>query len=114
MLTTIGESGAKLSGGERQRLGIARALVRQSPIIILDEATSSLDSETEALVMQEIREISRHKTVILIAHRLSTITHADHIIVLESGSVVEQGNHTELLAARGTYASLWETQSERP
>ena len=110
--TTIGEGGIKLSGGEKQRLSIARALLRNPRLLVFDEATSALDSLTEEEISKTIRELStnRQQITILIAHRLSTIMHADRIIVLEQGQVIEQGKHEELLALRGLYYAMWRQQ----
>jgi subfamily B ATP-binding cassette protein MsbA len=109
--TRIGERGQKLSGGQRQRLAIARALLRNSPILILDEATSSLDAESELLVQDALHTLMRNRTSFVIAHRLSTVRRADAIIVIERGRVAEIGRHDELLArAGGVYAKLYALQ----
>jgi subfamily B ATP-binding cassette protein MsbA len=105
--TMIGENGLKLSGGQRQRIAIARALLKNSPLLILDEATSALDSRSESLVQDAIETLRQGRTTIIIAHRLSTVENADRILVLEQGHLVEQGNHTELLALDGLYAALY-------
>jgi ATP-binding cassette subfamily B protein len=109
--TLVGERGIKLSGGQRQRLAIARAVLRRAPILVLDEATSSLDSESERLIQQALLTVMAGRTAIVIAHRLSTVRAMDRLIVLDDGAVVEDGTHDELLAAGGTYAGLWRTQS---
>jgi ATP-binding cassette subfamily B protein/subfamily B ATP-binding cassette protein MsbA len=110
--TLIGERGVKLSGGQRQRLSIARALLADPQILILDEATSSLDTESEQLIQASIDELLRDRTTFIIAHRLSTITHADIIVVLEAGQIVEQGTHHELLRLGGRYAEMVARQAE--
>ena len=109
--TNIGDRGAKLSGGQRQRLAIARAVLKNPPILILDEATSALDTESERLVQEALTNLMKNRTSIVIAHRLSTIQHADEIVVLKSGSIVERGNHQELLKNRGLYSHLCELQT---
>ncbi|KAI0531729.1 ABC heavy metal transporter [Xylaria digitata] len=110
--TIVGERGLKLSGGERQRIAMARAFLRSPRILMLDEATSSLDSATEKLIQESLEKVSKGKTTITIAHRLSTITKADQIIVLQRGQIVEKGNHPELLARKGLYAQMWEKQTQ--
>ena len=111
--TMIGDRGSKLSGGERQRLTIARAVLKNPPILILDEATSALDTESEKLVQDAINNMMQHRTSIVIAHRLSTIRHADEIIVLQKGNIVERGNHEALIAQNGYYKKLIEMQEVR-
>jgi ATP-binding cassette subfamily B protein len=107
----LGERGVKLSGGQRQRIALARAILKDAPILVLDEATSALDSEVEASIQDALERVMDGKTVIAIAHRLSTIAHMDRIVVLADGEIVEQGRHEELLAADGTYARFWNRQS---
>lgn len=109
--TIVGERGIKLSGGQRQRIAIARALLKNSPILILDEATSALDSESEKLIQNALIKLMKGRTSIVIAHRLSTIAKLDRIIVLDSGKIVEQGSHAELLKQSGIYSKLWSHQS---
>jgi len=108
--TVIGERGVRLSGGERQRLAIARALLKDAPILILDEATSALDSESEALVQSALHNLMTGRTVLVIAHRLSTVRRADRIVVIENGTITDVGAHEELLQKLGTYRRLYELQ----
>ncbi|MBP9868985.1 ATP-binding cassette domain-containing protein [Patescibacteria group bacterium] len=109
--STVGERGVKLSGGERQRVAIARAILKDAPILMLDEATSSLDSESEALIQDALSSLMRDKTVIVIAHRLSTIMQMDRIIVIEQGGITDTGTHNELLKKVGMYQKLWGIQA---
>jgi ATP-binding cassette subfamily B protein len=109
--TIVGERGQKLSGGQRQRIAIARAVLRNPPILILDEATSAVDNETEAAIQKSLERITKNRTTIAIAHRLSTIRNADRIYVMESGKVVEIGNHDQLVALNGIYTGLWNLQT---
>jgi len=108
----VGERGLKLSGGEKQRVAIARSILKSPPILMLDEATSALDSHTEKEIQDALERVARERTSLVIAHRLSTVVHADNIIVLDHGEIVEQGTHLELLAGGGLYASLWARQRE--
>ncbi len=107
----VGERGVKLSGGQRQRVAIARVILKNAPILVIDEATSSLDSEVEAAIQTSLDTLMAGKTVIAIAHRLSTIARMDRLVVLDHGRIVEQGTHAELLRADGHYAALWRRQS---
>ncbi|MGH9110928.1 MAG: ABC transporter ATP-binding protein, partial [Acidimicrobiales bacterium] len=109
--TLVGERGQKLSGGQRQRLSIARAILKDPPVLVLDEATSAVDNETEAAIQRSLELVGRDRTVVVIAHRLSTVRHADRIHVLEEGRIVESGSHDELVARRGLYAALWRIQT---
>ncbi len=109
--TLVGERGVKLSGGQRQRIAIARAILKDSPILVLDEATSALDSESEKLIQAALKDLMHNRTTIVIAHRLSTISHLDRIIVLDNGRIIEEGSHKQLLESNGIYASLWSHQS---
>ena len=108
--TLIGERGAQLSGGQRQRIAIARAILRDAPILVLDEATSALDTESERIVQAALDELMQGRTTICVAHRLSTVQQADQIVVLSEGRIVEQGTHGELLARGGTYKHLYDLQ----
>jgi ABC-type multidrug transport system fused ATPase/permease subunit len=109
--TFVGERGIKLSGGERQRVAIARAILKNAPILVLDEATSSLDSESEALIQEALHELMKGRTTIVIAHRLSTIMQMDRIVVIDEGQVVSSGTHRDLLEKEGIYKKLWEIQA---
>ncbi|HEX8763040.1 MAG TPA: ABC transporter ATP-binding protein [Candidatus Saccharimonadales bacterium] len=109
--TLVGERGVKLSGGQRQRIAIARAILKDAPILVLDEATSALDSESEKLIQAALWELMKKRTAIVIAHRLSTIQKMDRILVMEAGEIIEQGSHAELVNANGTYAQLWAHQT---
>jgi len=110
--TKVGERGVKLSGGEKQRISIARAALKQPRIYVFDEATSSLDSATEREILRHLQEISRFSTTLVIAHRLSTVVHADEIIVLDGGQIVERGTHASLLLQNGRYTALWAAQQQ--
>ena len=107
----MGERGVKLSGGQRQRIALARAILKDAPILVLDEATSALDSEVEAAIQEALHRVMEGKTVIAIAHRLSTLSEMDRIAVMERGEIVEIGTHDELLEQGGQYARFWERQS---
>jgi ATP-binding cassette subfamily B protein len=110
--TFVGERGVKLSGGERQRVAIARAILKNAPILVLDEATSSLDSESEYYIQDALKNHMKDRTTIVIAHRLSTINQMDRILVLENGRITEEGRHEELLKMKqGTYQKLWQIQA---
>ena len=106
----VGERGLKLSGGEKQRVAIARTILKDPPILIFDEATSPLDSNFEKSVQAELKRIARYRTTLTIAHRLSTIVESDEILVMDKGRIAERGNHSQLLAANGLYANMWELQ----
>jgi ATP-binding cassette subfamily B protein len=110
--TVVGERGLKLSGGEKQRIAIARVILKNPRILVFDEATSSLDSHSEQLILESLKQVAEKHTTLVIAHRLSTIIDADNIIVLDKGSIVEQGTHQELLGQKGLYAHLWTLQQE--
>ncbi len=107
----MGERGIKLSGGERQRVAIARAILKNSPLLVLDEATSSLDSESEALIQDALEILMQDKTVVVIAHRLSTIMKMDRIVVMQEGSIAAEGSHLELINQDGLYKKLWSIQA---
>jgi len=109
--TMVGERGVKLSGGQRQRIAIARAILKNSPILVLDEATSALDSESEKLIQDSLDNLMKNRTSLVIAHRLSTIAKLDRIIVLDQGQIVEDGTHDQLINQKGIYAKLWQHQS---
>jgi ATP-binding cassette subfamily B protein len=111
--TLVGERGLKLSGGEKQRVSIARTILKRSPILVFDEATSSLDSKSEQAILKSLREIAQDHTSLVIAHRLSTVIDADRILVLDQGEIIEQGNHEELLERKGAYAELWRAQQKQ-
>ncbi|MDH3609378.1 MAG: ATP-binding cassette domain-containing protein, partial [Gammaproteobacteria bacterium] len=110
--TIVGERGLKLSGGEKQRVAIARAVLKNPRIVIFDEATSSLDSQSESMILNAMQEVTQGVTTLVIAHRLSTIVDADCIYVFDHGRVVESGSHRELLAQQGIYANMWALQQE--
>jgi subfamily B ATP-binding cassette protein MsbA len=111
--TMVGEDGVILSGGQRQRIAIARALLKDAPVLILDEATSALDSESERYVQSALQNLTRDRTTLVIAHRLSTIVHADQILVINQGRVVERGAHAELIEQGGQYSTLYQNQFEQ-
>ena len=108
--TQVGEKGTKLSGGQRQRIAIARAILKNAPVLILDEATSALDTESERHIQAALENVMKDRTTLVIAHRLSTIESADQIIVMDRGEIVEKGTHTELLAQENIYAGLYQKQ----
>jgi len=110
--TIVGERGLKLSGGEKQRIAIARAVLKNPRIVIFDEATSSLDSQSESMILNAMQEVTQGVTTLVIAHRLSTIVDADSIYVFDHGRMIESGNHRELLAHQGMYANMWALQQE--
>ena len=112
--TMVGERGLKLSGGEKQRVAIARTILKDPAILIFDEATSSLDSQSEQAILKAINEVAKNRTSVVIAHRLSTIVDSDNIIVMNQGEIVEQGSHQELLALSGQYSKMWQLQQSNP
>ena len=109
--TLVGERGQRLSGGQRQRIALARAILKDAPVLVLDEATAAVDNDTEAAIQRSLEQITRDRTTVVIAHRLSTVRHADRIVVMEQGQIVEQGRHDDLLAHGGVYANLWRVQA---
>ena len=111
-MTKIGENGALLSGGERQRISIARAILKDAPIIFLDESTSSVDADNETKIQEALSKLIKNKTVIIIAHRLRTVENADQIIVLDEGRIVEEGSSDELIANQGLFYKLWKNQKQ--
>ncbi len=108
--TVIGEGGGTLSGGEKQRVSIARAILKDAPIVLLDEATASVDPDNEAYIQQAITEMVKGKTLVVIAHKLTSITRADQILVIDNGEIAEKGTHSELVGKNGAYADLWKKQ----
>ena len=110
--TMVGEGGSTLSGGEKQRVSIARAILKNSPILLLDEPTASLDAKNEVLVQQAVSDLVQDRTVVMIAHRLKTVKNADQILVVDNGEVKEYGTHNELMEKHGLYARLWELQKK--
>jgi ATP-binding cassette subfamily B protein len=109
--TLVGERGQRLSGGQRQRIALARAILKDAPVLVLDEATAAVDNDTEAAIQRSLERITKNRTTVVIAHRLSTVRHADRIVVMENGTIVEQGCHDELLAMGGVYQNLWQVQA---
>ena len=109
--TIVGERGQRLSGGQRQRIALARAILKDAPVLILDEATAAVDNDTEAAIQRSLMRITANRTTLVIAHRLSTVRHADRIVVMDHGSIVEDGTHEQLLHQGGTYADLWRVQA---
>ena len=107
----VGERGQRLSGGQRQRIALARAILKDAPVLVLDEATAAVDNDTEASIQRSLEQITRDRTTVVIAHRLSTVRHADRIVVMDSGRIVEQGTHESLLNLGGAYAKLWRVQA---
>ena len=110
--TVLGEGGTKLSGGEKQRLSIARAIIKDAPIVLLDEVTANMDVENELMIQMALQELLQDKTVIMIAHKLSTIKNVDQILVLENGKITQRGTHDQLVSQDGLYQKLWNIQYE--
>ena len=108
----VGERGLKLSGGEKQRVAIARVILKEPRILLFDEATSALDTHTEREIQASLEEVAQNRTTLMIAHRLSTVIHADEILVLDDGRIIERGNHAQLIAHDGMYAAMWRRQQE--
>ncbi|MCR8998367.1 ABC transporter ATP-binding protein, partial [Brevibacillus laterosporus] len=108
--TTVGERGSRLSGGQKQRIAIARAILKDAPILLLDEPTSALDTQSEAMVQEALEQMMRNRSVLVVAHRLSTIKDADEVLVVDKGHIVESGTHNELLSKNGVYARLYKKQ----
>ncbi|MDH5572117.1 MAG: ATP-binding cassette domain-containing protein, partial [Gammaproteobacteria bacterium] len=110
--TVVGERGLKLSGGEKQRVAIARVILKKPPILVFDEATSSLDSKSEQAITQSLKEVAQQHTTLVIAHRLSTIVDADEILVMDHGRIIERGSHQQLLKQEGMYSQMWNLQQQ--
>jgi len=109
--TLVGERGQRLSGGQRQRIALARAILKDAPVLVLDEATAAVDNDTEAAIQRSLVQITQHRTTVVIAHRLSTVRLADWIVVMDQGRIVEQGSHDSLVAQGGIYTNLWQVQA---
>ena len=112
--TQVGERGLKISGGEKQRVAIARTLLKNTPILVFDEATSALDTHAEKAIQSAFDEAAQNRTTLIIAHRLSTIVHAEQILVMDDGRIVERGTHAQLLAKNGVYSQMWMQQQSEP